>query len=440
MNDIFQTEQRSVGMDALASVFGTGSDNVLMPVAVNAEEQELQETAGRVLKNETLDKVLDGATAKVKEEKEKAKEETKTEVADLAMPDLGKAKEVLDTVITELNTNEKEAIVEAESNAGRPKTDKNAMVSYLKDKIEANDFGLPDNIEYDSTKQSLEDVLAKLPEKDLHSILDSNWKAKEEELRAQTPKEFFESLPEELQYAAAYVAEGGNDLKGLFKALSHVEEVRSLDPANEDHQSVIVKNYLQAIKFGNEEQIAEQIEEWKDNGKLSKKASEYKPSLDDMQKEQVQAQIRIAEEQKKQQQQLATFYSNNVFETLEKNELAGIKLEKKFARELGNNMVTTVPGPYSGRPVNYLGYGLEKAQYTDPDYEAVMLAAWILNDKAAALEALSQSGANKKADDIAKLIKLNQGLGKVGGEQPQIQETKKIKRINTNNVLTRPRM
>ncbi len=83
---------------------------------------------------------------------------------------------------------------------------------------------------------------------------------------------------------------------------------------------------------------------------------------------------------------------------------------------------------------------LPSQRIPEPDYEAVMLAAWILNDKAAALEALGQMGKNLQAEKDAKLIKLNQGLGKVGGEQIQATEVKKIKRINTDRVLTRPVM
>ena len=215
--------------------------------------------------------------------------------------------------------------------------------------------------------------------------------------------------------------------------------MRALDPANEDHQSVIIQNYLQATGW-KQEAISEQIEEWKDSGKLGKKANEFKPALDDMQKEQVQAQIRVAEEQRLQQQKLAEFYTTNVYNILDKSELAGVKLDKKFARQMGDNMTSTVPGPFSGKPVNWLGYGLEMAQYVKPDYEAVMLASWILNDKAAALEALGQRGANAKVEETVKLIKQNQGLGKVGGGEQAPVQTKQIKRINSSNVLKKPTM
>lgn len=429
-----------MGLDVLGNIFGTGADNVLMPKEVDTEAQT---QASRVLKNETITDILDDAKAQV--DKEKAEVKSEIVVPEKESVDTSTAKNVLDNVIAEIKKPEDvtEVTETKEEKAGRPKLDKNPLVSYLQKKIEDNDFGLPDNIEYDAAKQSLSDVLSKQSEESLHSILDTNWKAKEDEIRSQTPQEFFDALPGSLKYAAKAVSDGANeeDLQDIYKALLRVEQVKSLDPKNEDHQESIVRSYLQAKEFGSEDQISEQIGEWKESNKLGKKALEYKPALDNLQKEQVQAQTKVIEQRRQYQEQVAEFYTTNVFKTLEKNELAGIKLDKKFAKTIADNMTSTVEGPYSGQPVNWLGYGLEMAQYTKPDYEAVMLAAWILNDKPAALAALGQMGANKKVEDTVKLIKLNNGLGKTGGEQIEVKETKPtVKRINTSKVLSRPVM
>jgi len=346
--------------------------------------------------------------------------------------------DILDTALTEVDASTETQTPEqvAEKEKGRPKTDKNALVSYLFKKVEANEYGIPEDAAFDPKKQTLEQYLTTLPEAELHTLIDANVKAQIDEVRTNTPKEFFDSLPEELQYAAAYVAEGGQDLKGLFKALSHVEEVKQLDPEKESDQVLIAKSYLQATRFGTEEAITEQIEDWKDAGKLEKKAKEYKPALDDMQKQQVEAQLEVAATQRKQQAELAQFYAQHVYKALENNELAGIKLDKKFVKELASNMVYTTPGPYSGKPTNYIGYGLERCQYVEPDFEAVMLAGWILNDKKAALEALGTRAATAQTEKVAKLIKMNQGLGV--SEQPAIADSKPVKRIpNTANVLKR---
>ena len=71
-----------------------------------------------------------------------------------------------------------------------------------------------------------------------------------------------------LQIAARYVADGGTDLKGIFKALSVVEETRDLNVKEERDQEYIIREYLGATGYGTQEEISEEIEIWKDLGKL----------------------------------------------------------------------------------------------------------------------------------------------------------------------------
>lgn len=413
MYNSLMIEQEVVDLSALDGFGATGTENVITPETIDAVVNPIANNDA----NKALDAVLE---PKIK------KEETIIPTAQVESVLDATNKELVDTT---------EEVETKEAEKGRPKTDKNALVSYLAQKVEANEFGIPEDAAFDAKKQTISEYLGTLPEKELHSLLDSNWKAKEDELRAQTPKEFFESLPEELQYAAAYVAEGGQDLKSLFKALSYVEETKALDPEKEADQVSIVRSYLMAKGFGTEETIAEQIEEWKESEKIGKKAREFKPALDDMQKQQVESQVKVAEKQKKEQQELARFYADNVYKALETNEIAGVKIDKKFASNIANGLTTTQAGPWSGRPVNSLGYGLEKVQYTEPDYEALVLASWLLNDKKGFLEAMQVQGNNKAVDKAAKLIRMNQGLGV--SEQP-VQEAKPIKRIpNNSNALKR---
>ncbi len=412
----------------LDSIFTLGADNVLIAQADNPAIKD---------GSTTVTNILGDAAAKVAEPK--TEEHTEEAIVPVTVPaNDKKAKDVLgsitDTLIENPDTQEdvQEPVVTAQ---GRPKTEKNALVSYLASKIEANEFGIPDDAPYDAAKQTLPEYLSSLPEKDLHAYLDANIKAQVDDIRETTPKEFYDSLPEELQYLAAYVADGGQNLKGVLQAMTRVEEVRAMDPAVEADQVPIVRAYLQSSTKLTQDQIAEQIEEWKEGDKLEKRAREFKPQLDEMQKEQVVAYQKQQQEVNKQRQELQKFYATNVYKALENNELAGVKLDKKFAREIADNMISTAPSPYDGRPVNWLGYGLDKCQFTEPDYEAVMLASWILNNKPAALEAIRQQGATQQTEKVAKLIKMGQGLGTAQAAAPEPVKT--VKRINTSNVLKR---
>ena len=72
-------------------------------------------------------------------------------------------------------------------------------------------------------------------------------------------------------HAAKYVADGGQDLKSLFRALAQVEEFREMRPEDPNDQEFIVRSYLRATGFGDDGEIDEEISTWKDlgNGKTS---------------------------------------------------------------------------------------------------------------------------------------------------------------------------
>jgi len=209
--------------------------------------------------------------------------------------------ELKDMLDEEVNPTEEED--EIKPKAGRPKTEKSGLVEFLKKRIESNEMFAFDD--YDESKQSLDDYLSGLGEKDVEELWQANIDNLKQEVAASTPQEFFQSLPEELQYAAKYVADGGQDLKGLFAALAQVEAVREMNPADENDQEGIVRSYLQATNFGTQEEIDEELNTWKDLGVLEKKAKQFKPKLDQMQEQIVHAQLQEQEYRRQQQQQAA---------------------------------------------------------------------------------------------------------------------------------------
>jgi len=123
---------------------------------------------------------------------------------------------------------------EDSKSTGRPKMSKDAMIELAKKLIEKGQL-----IPFDDDKP-----IEKYSAQDFEELFEANMQEKERKLREQTPVEFFEALPEELQYAAKYVADGGQDLRGLFKVLAQVEEVRSLDPSTEDGQETIQESLM----------------------------------------------------------------------------------------------------------------------------------------------------------------------------------------------------
>jgi hypothetical protein len=285
-----------------------------------------------------------------------------------------------------------------EKKPGRKKIDKSGMVETFSKLIEE---GLIVPFE---DEKSLEEYSVK----DWKELIQANFEEREKALREQTPKEFFESLPQELQYAAEYVAKGGTDMKGLFRALSQTEEVRSLDPRNDEHQELIARQYLQATNFGNgdNELIEDQLQEWIESGVIAKKAQQFKPKLDQMQEEVVQSKLAQQEEFRAQQQQKKEEYMENIYNTLKPAELNGVKIDSKRQKFLWDELTTVKYESMTGRPTNLLGKLLEDHQFgKSPRYDLIAETLWLLSDPDDYKENIRKQAKNEVTQDTVRKLK-----------------------------------
>jgi hypothetical protein len=311
---------------------------------------------------------------------------------------------------------------------GRPKTEKSGLVEFLKKRIESKEMFAFDD--YDETKQSLDEYLGGLGEKDVEELWQANVDNLKEEVAASTPAEFFESLPEELQYAAKYVSDGGQDLKGLFLALAQVEEVRGMNPTDENDQEGIVRSYLQATNFGNQEEIEEEINGWRELGSLEKKAKQFKPKLDQMQEQIVHAQLQEQEYRRQQQEQAAEAYVQNVFEALRPAEINGLKLDKKTQAQLYSGLVQPQYPSISGKPTNLLGHLLERYQFVEPNYPLIAEALWLLSNPEEYRGSLMKQGKTQAVEQTVRQLKTEQSRKVASSyeEDDNVPKSRKISR------------
>jgi hypothetical protein len=318
--------------------------------------------------------------------------------------------------------------------SGRPKTEKSGLVEFLKKRIESNEMFAFDD--FDEKKESLDDYLSRLGEKDVEELWQANINNLKQEVAAQTPAQFFESLPEELQYAAKYVADGGQDLKGLFAALAQVEQVREMDPTDENDQEFIVRQYLQATNFGTAEEIEEELGTWKDIGALEKKAKQFKPKLDQMQEQIVKAQLIEQEQRRQQQEQAADAYMQNVFNALRPAEINGLKLDKKTQAQLYSGLVQPQYPSISGKPTNLLGHLLEKYQYVEPNYPLIAEALWLLSDPDGYRGELKKQGKNDAVAQTVRQLKTEQSRKNVSTYHEE-EDNKPRKIARPTNIFKR---
>ena len=286
--------------------------------------------------------------------------------------------------------------------------------------------------------KSLEDYTAK----DWEELIDANLQEKANEVRRETPKQFFASLPQELQIAARYVADGGQDLKGLFNTLGSVEETKSLNIKSETDQETIIKEYLGATGYGTSEEIAEEIEIWKDLGKLEKQASKFKPKLDKMQEKIVGKKLQEQDLKRKQQEHASKQYMSNVYETLKEGNLGDIKVDRKTQAMLYNGLVQPSYPSVSGKNTNLLGHLLEKYQFVEPNYTLISEALWLLSDPTGYKAKIMDKGAQKIVEKTVRKLKTaaaSNSSASLGIEQREDQKRKPAgkKLQRTNNIFKR---
>jgi hypothetical protein len=383
-NNPVQTNVQEVDVDIDSWLGAPGADSIITPTTEKEEKPTIFSSGKADLS------FLDEEEKKTPEEKEASLE----------------TKDVLNSLDKELLPEDELDQESSKSKGGRPRTEKSGLVEFLKKRIESNEMFAFDD--YDESKQSLDDYLGGLAEKDIEELWQANISNLKQEVASQTPAQFFESLPEELQYAAKYVADGGQDLKGLFQALAQVEAVRELNPEQENDQEYIVRQYLQATNFGDAEEIEEELNTWKDIGVLEKKAKQFKPKLDAMQEEMMQYKLAEQEEKKQKQEQAAQVYTQNVFEALRPAEINGLKLDKKTQAQLYSGLVQPQYPSISGRPTNLLGHLLERYQFVEPNYPLIAEALWLLSDPENYRTTLMKQGKNEAVEQTVRQLKTEQ--------------------------------
>jgi len=407
MNTEEQTTQENTTVSQvdvnLDELFGMpGAENVMLP-----EEEE--EKKSLFTKDKKTDyEFLDSKTGVTSKPDTAEQTITKEEV-----------QETIDE-LDELIAQEEDA-----GNKGRPKIDKSGLHELAAKMIEEGTlFGFDDD-------KDLEDYTTK----DFRELFEANFQEKERKIKETAPKDFFNALPDELKTAAKYVADGGQDLKGLFRTLAQVEEVFELDPDDENHQAEIARQYLWATNFGTPEEIESEIEDWADVDKLGQKARQFKPKLDRMQEEIVSRKLAEQETKKEQQVQAAKQYTDNVYNVLSVGELDGVKLDKKVQNMLYSGLVQPAYPSISGKPTNLLGHLLEKYQFVEPRHDLIAEALWLLADPEGYKSKIKDQGTKIATEKTVRMLKTEEGK-KIASSISHEEKTQ-TRKTTSNNTVSR---
>jgi hypothetical protein len=379
----------------LDELLGTpGAENIMVP-ASKEERPNMFTRASEVNIDKLLEKTDDDTT--------NSTGEGKTDASQKAASFEGSSKEEIEDILN--ITSDDDKAEESSKKVGRQ-----GGLAELGAKLIEKGLLTPFEGEEDVSKYTL---------KDWEELFEVNEKEKAKKYQEQVSSDFYENLPEELQVAAHYVANGGNDLKSLFRSLAAVEEIRQLDTSDESSQEQIVRSYLHATNFGDADEIEEEIEAWKDRDELEAKAEKFKPKLDAMQEQIVARQLQQQEVKRKQQQQQAAIYTDTIYKTLEPGEINGIKIDKKIQNLLFGGLTQANYPSVSGRATNLLGHLLEKYQYVEPNPALISEALWLLADPEGYKSKVKAVGSKEQVEKTVRTLKTEQNSRITSGQSQE---------------------
>lgn len=240
---------------------------------------------------------------------------------------------------------------------------------------------------------------------DFEELFTANFQRQQEDLAKDLPSQFFQNMPVEMQQAYHYIANGGTDLKNLFKAMGQSQEMREINVETESGQAYAVRAYLQATNYGTPEEIEDEVQSLMDRGDLEKKANQFKPKLDAMQDQMIQQRLAKQEQENKQRQDQSQTYMENVYNTLEKKELNGIKLDDRTQNMLYAGLVQPNYPSINGKQTNLLGHLLEKHQWVEPRHDLIAEALWLLADPDGYRSKIRENGEKQAVEKTVRKLK-----------------------------------
>lgn len=248
----------------------------------------------------------------------------------------------------------------------------------------------------------------------------SNWW--EEEVKTYSPQ---------IQAILHYAKQGGKDVTPLLDAISQVEEVADLDPDTEEGQIEIIRQTLK-VKGIDDEEIEDQINTAKDLDKLKIKADKFLPELQSMKERHVQMLMRQEEQRKIQAAEASTQYLNTVKETLNKDSIGGMKLQREDKAKIFEALAVPKYKSLNGIQTNGFVKSLEDMQFgSKADYEHFLNIVHFSVDKESFLEKLKQSIKNElSVDTERKLRSAKTTTANTQGDIPDNTPTKPSKTVS----------
>lgn len=266
-------------------------------------------------------------------------------------------------------------------------------------------------------------------EKDIIDLLKANIEEAKKTGQEKAKEEWESGLSEELKYAAEYERNGGKDQKALFSLLSRANDIKSLSPENENDVPIIARQYLATTQFGTPEEIEAQLEEWNEAGLLGKKAAQFKPKLDNIEKQRLDSVIASQQEQIEKNRLIRESYIDDVYNAFKDGKVGDVKINKEMQRFLFSELTEAkYVSPINGSKVTGIGKAMQELQFGENKNLALVgEALWLLTNPEEYKKAISKSALSKNEEEHIRKIKTNQGKSFAEGKSSESIKDKENK-------------
>tara|TARA_R110002126_G_scaffold287899_1_gene440985 strand:- start:20 stop:1318 length:1299 start_codon:yes stop_codon:yes gene_type:complete len=215
---------------------------------------------------------------------------------------------------------------------------------------------------------------------DMVDLIEANINKRVQQTAKDAPLDMFKRLDPKIQDLVAFQLNGGTDISSVLKVVSQSQEITELDVTKEKDQERIIREWFRSTGSYNEDELEDEITSIMDRGDLEKKATQFKPKLDDKQSLIMKKKLDEQEQSRERAEVAKNKWGETIFHNLNKPDLNGIPLSNKVQTMLYHGLTdNTTYQDRNGNPTNALGHFIEEYQYGQNANPSILAEAlWLM--------------------------------------------------------------
>ena len=258
---------------------------------------------------------------------------------------------------------------------------------------------------------------------ELKELINENKKFEVEESKRQWEAETLSDLSPQVKSIMEYAKAGGKDVTPLLEAWGTVESISQLDPRNPNDAEELVRYDLET-KGLDEEDIEEQIDLLRSSGKISQKAANLKPKLEQQEVE------KIAQMEEMQKQRAIQLQANKQkYQTNMSKAIDTVFSDKNVSSTIKHSIFEPVYDSAFRPGLKVTGFqrSLEEIQLDPSRNEHFAEVALLVSDRDKFFEVYGNKIKRDVTADTVKKLKFSKNTNQTSEEEVNLGQRKQLK-------------